>query len=114
MTGAVTGLTKRPSQRIFDGGDARHADRGGQVWDGSQADGGKSRRFEFALYQSNGPAANRSGRDEHYHIRHILLQVANHCGDGFPQQSFGFEDVAHDGIMPFAHAPDAPAVFHLL
>ena len=77
LTGAVAGLTKRPSKWILDGGDAWHAHRGGQVRDGGQADGGKASGLEFALYQSNGPAANRSGGDKHNDIRHILFQVVN-------------------------------------
>ena len=77
LTGAVAGLTKRPPERILDGGDAWHAHRGGQVRDGGQADGGKASGLEFALYQSNGPAANRSGGDKHNDIRHILFQVVN-------------------------------------
>jgi hypothetical protein len=77
-------LTERAPQRILDGGDARRADRGSQVRDGSQADGGETRRFELALCQSNGPAANRSGRDQHNHVRHVLPQIANHRRYGFP------------------------------
>lgn len=114
LPGAVAGLAKRPPKRVFNGGDARYAHRGSQVRHGGQADGGKASRFEFALYQSNGPAANRSGRDEHHHVCHVFLQVADHCWNSFLQQSLRVENVAHGGIMPFAHAPDATAGFHLL
>ena len=88
LPGHIAGLAQGAAQGIFDGSDARRADRQGQIRNGRQDNGGKSRRFDFALRQSNGPAANRSGRHKNNHIGMFCAQIANHCRDSFLKQCF--------------------------
>ena len=89
-------LTERSSQRIFDGGDARRADRLNNFRNRRKDDGRKTSRFDLALYQSNGPVADRSGRDEYNHIRMIGSQVADDGRDSLLQQLIRIQDISHD------------------
>lgn len=101
LAGSIARLPKGTPQRKFDGGSARHADRGGYFGHRRQDDGGKASRFDFALRQSNGPAANRSGWHQNHHVSLVGAQIADDGGNGFLKQLFWLENVAHDGIMPF-------------
>ena len=95
LPGGVTGLPEGAPQRVLDGGDARHTDRGGQVGHGGQGDGREAGGFEFALYQSYGPAADRSGRHQHDHVRQVSFQIPDERRDGLAQELFRVEDIAH-------------------
>ena len=78
LPGGIAGLPQGAAQRVLDGGHARRstpqAVRSGI---GAERDGGEAGRFDFALYQSNGPAAHRSGRHQHDHIRMVFFQIAD-------------------------------------
>ena len=73
----VAGLSQGTPQRVLDRRDAGDADRGGQIRDGGQVDRGKAGGFQLTLYQSYGPAADRSGGHQHDDIRQILFQIAD-------------------------------------
>ena len=60
---------------------------------GTQTD---SVTFDFTLYQSNGPAANRSGRDKDNDIGLVSAQIADDSRDSFLEQLFRLQNVAHD------------------
>ena len=96
LSGRIAGPPQGTSQGIFDGSNAWRADCQGYVRDRRQQDGGKSRGFDFALCQSNGPAADRSGRHKDNHIGVLSAQVADNGRDRLVKQCFRLKDVAHD------------------
>jgi len=96
LASRITGPAQGAPQGIFDGGDARHTDCPGYIWNRCQDEGGKSRGFDFALCQSNGPAADRSGRHKNNHIGMLSAQIADDGRDCLVKQPFRLEDVAHD------------------
>jgi len=110
----ITGLTKGAPERVFDGGQARDTERGGYIRHGGENDGGKAGGFQFTLYQSNGPAANWSGRDENDRVHMVCAQVANDGRYGLPKQFFGLQDITHHRIMPGCGPADLASVLQLL
>jgi len=71
----ITWLTQGATQGIFNRRDPGHTHRGSQIGNGCQVDRCKAGSFQFALYQSYGPAADRSGRHQHNHIGKVFFQV---------------------------------------
>ena len=79
LSGGVTRLTQCAPQRILDRGNAGHTDRRRQIGHGCERDRRETCCFDFALRQSNGPAADRSGRHQDHHIGSVLAQVVDDC-----------------------------------
>jgi hypothetical protein len=114
LPGRVAGLPKCAPQRVFNGSQARHAYRSSQIRHGRQGDGAEAGGFDFALYQSNGPAAYRSGRHQHDHVHQVFFQIPDDGWDGLLQQHLRIEYIAHDRVMPGAYAPYPTAGFQFL
>lgn len=72
LSGVIAGLSQTPPQGVFDADNAWSADRGREVGNGGKRDGRETRRFDFALHQSHGPATDRSGRDQNDDIGEIF------------------------------------------
>ena len=110
----ITGLTEGAPERVFDGGQARDTKRSGYIRHGGEDDGCKAGGFQFTLYQSNGPAANWSGRDEDDDIHMVCAQIANDGRYGFLKQFFGLQDITHHRIIPGCGLADLASPFQLL
>jgi hypothetical protein len=95
----ITGLAKGPPQRIFDGRQARHAHRAGQIRDGRKNNCGEAGRFDLALSQSNGPAADFSDRNQKDHVNLLLTQAFDDSRDRFLKHLLGAQQVPHDRIV---------------
>ena len=89
-------LTKGTTKGNLDGSDSWCADSCSQIGDVGERDGSKTSRFDFALYQSNGPAAERSSRDQHNRVDPFRLQSCNNCGGAFFQELVRLQVVSHE------------------
>ena len=59
---AIANIPHCQTKGMLNSGYARCADRGGQVGNNGKCNGGDTGGFDLTLNQSNGPAADRSGR----------------------------------------------------
>ena len=75
LAGRIAWLAQGSAKRVFDRSHARHANRTGQVGNRRQANGCKAGRFDLTLYQSNGPAADRSDRHQDDDVDPILSLI---------------------------------------
>ncbi len=103
---AVARLSQLVAQRLLDGRQPRHAYGGRQVRDAGQGDGADARCFDLSLYQSNGPAADWSARDQYDGVYAILPHVPDHGRHALLQQHLGLQDIAHEGIVMGRRMPD--------
>ena len=106
LSSHVARLAECAAKRVLDGCNAWDADGRRQVGNGSQADGAEAGGFEFSLSQSNGPAADRSGRDEDDGIDPVLAQVLDHRGHALGEQPLGAQEIAHHRVVPGSDGAD--------
>ncbi len=114
LTSYIARLAQRASQWIFNRRDARRADCLRQRQDRGQDDSGKPGGFDFALYQSNGPAADRSGRHQHHHIGPLSAQIVDNGRRSLFQQRLGLEDIAPHGEMLLGRSANLAQPLQLL
>src|SRR5262249_22107380 len=70
-----------------------------------------SRRLNFSLNQSDGPAAHRSYRYEDHHIYGFLAQLADDGRNTLGEQALRLAGIADKGIMRLRGASDVAAGF---
>ena len=92
----ITGLAQRAPQRILDGDNTWRTHRCGEVGHRGKRDRGKSSRFDLTLNQSNGPAADRSGRHQHNGVHLIFPQALDDGRHRLGQKHVRIEDIPHD------------------
>ncbi len=79
-------------------GQARHAHCGGQVRDIGNSEGGKAGRFDLALYQSDGPVAQGSGRHQQNNFYRFLLETIDDGWGCLIKQDVRLQVVPHERI----------------
>jgi hypothetical protein len=109
----VTWLSQQVAKRMLDGRQARNADRGREIGDARQGDRADACLFNLSLYQSYGPAADRSARDQKDDVHLIPFHLPDHSRCAVPQQHFGLQDVAHKGVVAGRRSPDLAALLEL-
>ena len=61
---SIAGLSQQVAQRVLNGCQARHTYSSREIRNAGQRDRAYARRFNCPLYQSHGPAADRSAWDQ--------------------------------------------------
>jgi len=87
--------TQRHAERMFDRRYPWGTCAGCQLGNDRQRDGTESCCLDLTLYQSNGPAAHRSHRDQHHYVNMFLAKSQHDAGHALPQQSLRPKRVAH-------------------
>jgi hypothetical protein len=95
----IARLTQKVAQWVLDGCQARHAHSSREIRNAGQRDRAHARRFNCSLYQSHGPAADRSARDQQDDVHLIPLHVLDHRRHALLQKLLRLQDVAHNGVM---------------
>jgi len=92
----VIGQAHRPSEGMLHGRHARHAHGCSQVGDVRYGHRRDPRCFDLPLRQSNGPAADRSRRDQGREIDRLVSELADDLWDAILEEHIGFEQVPHE------------------
>ena len=95
LTRRVAGPAQRHAERVLDCAYPRRPRARRQFRDHGQRDGAELRRLDLTLYQSHGPAAHRSNRDQHHYVDMLLAKLPYHPGHALPQEPLRPEGVAY-------------------
>ena len=87
--------TQRHAERMFDRRYPRGTCAGCQLGNHRQRDGTESCCLDLTLYQSNGPAAHRSNRDQHHYVNMLLAKLPYDAGHALSQQPLRPKRVAN-------------------
>ena len=99
LTRRVAGPAHRHTEWMLDCGYPRRSRARRRFRDHGQRDSAEPRRLDLTLYQSHGPAAHRSNRDQHHHVHMLLAKLPHHPGQALPQEPFRPEGVAHVRVV---------------
>lgn len=92
---AIVGQTQRSPKWIFDGDEPWDADRCRKIRNVRQRNSCNARTFDLPLYQSNGPAADRSNGHEQHRVHPIFVQMLDNRRCAFFDQDARLERIAH-------------------
>ena len=100
LTVGVVRIAKRTTQRITDSREPGYADSARQIRNHREGNGRDAARFDHALNQSNGPAAERSCRHQSGCVYAVGAHAFRNRRRGLSDEDVRFEDVPHDRVMP--------------
>lgn len=104
----VTWLSERTSQWVLDANHARGGYSSRQVRDIGQGKGREPRCLDLTLHQSNGPAADWSGRDQQDNVHLLRLQLTDHHRCGLFKELIRLQNITHKGIMRWRRITNLP------
>jgi hypothetical protein len=96
---AVAGLPQQVAQRILDRREPGYVDRSRQIRNARQGNRAHARRFDRSLYQSHGPATDRSTGHQEDDIHPISLHVPDHGRRALFQEHLRLQDVTHERVV---------------